>query len=132
MKAKTRILALLLTVLMVVGILPLSLFALDTEIDAAPTIYGNGTYEKKTVEEIQAEFEKVGMNLARYLGFEKLDNDTFKSFYNAAGQVSLGTERRDYVDYDVDNDGDWFTICDQKLNGLTIVTEGDGNRALLR
>ena len=130
MKAKTRILALLLTVLMVVGILPLSLFALDAEIDAAPTISGNGTYEKKTVEEIQAEFEKVGMNLARYLGFEKLDNDTFKSFYNAAGQVSLGTERRDYVDYDVDNDGDWFTICDQKLNGLTIVTEGDGNRAL--
>ena len=48
MKAKTRILAMLLTVLMVVGILPLSLFALDTNVTADPLhTASNGAYEKK-------------------------------------------------------------------------------------
>ena len=48
MKAKTRILAMLLTVLMVVGILPLSLFALDVNIDAPDTLGETNAYEKRT------------------------------------------------------------------------------------
>ena len=66
MKAKTRILAMLLTVLMVVGILPLSLFALDVNIDAPDTLGETHAYEKRTLEEWKKGLYDAGWDLASF------------------------------------------------------------------
>ena len=85
MKAKTRLLAVLLTLLMVVGILPLSLFALDEKL--TPTVQaGNAEFVSKSQEEIKAEFERLGMQFAQYQTFEGFTADSFKNMIPANGQ----------------------------------------------
>ena len=73
MKTKTRVLAMLLTVLMVVGILPLSLFALDatndTTVDKTNTQLATGAYTDRTLDEIKEEFAKQNVLLGYYLSF---------------------------------------------------------------
>ena len=117
MKTKTRVLAMLLTVLMVVGILPLSLFALDSveplDVNASTN---PGAYEERSLDDIKTEFAKQNVALGMYMSFGKFAPDDYVAKRAAAKtswQVYVGgTENADLFEY-VDG-GTKIGICDHK------------------
>ena len=137
MKARSRILAMLLTLLMIVGILPLSLFALDEPLPEGND--GQAAIVDRAQQEIQDEFDKVGMNFAKYQTFEKLTPEILTNLRNSSNQIYLGAgpdwsnsgkTNVDNSEYsDVDDLNSYFCIADQKP-AYSIVTEADGNKAL--
>ena len=74
----------LLTVLMVVGILPLSLFALDSvdplDVNASTN---SGAYVDRTLDQIKTEFKKQDVALGMYMSFGNLSNEQFESIRGA-------------------------------------------------
>lgn len=129
MKARTRILAMLLTVLMVGGILPLSLFAAGSG-----SVGSDATQLRpvdRTLAEIQKEFGKASYALSAYQTFENWQFEAGATEYkypvsnNFAGAA---------------NNADFRTGTDNQIsvkngkggqNGaFKIVTEADGNVAL--
>ena len=136
MKAKTRLLAVLLTLLMVVGILPLSLFALDEPLPAGTD--GSGEYVDRTQQQIVDEFNRVGMTISKYQSFENLSNDTLDGLYNTSSQAILGygqdwSQNGAWVDNtqynDIDSKKGYISVADS-LNAFEIVTEESGNSAI--
>ena len=74
MKAKTRILALLLTVLMVAGMLPLALFAAAGDTPAEAIQSGAAD---RTLESIKSTLESSGLDLYVYQSFENIEDSKF-------------------------------------------------------
>ncbi len=129
MKAKTRILAMLLTVLMVVGILPLSLFALDGSLPGGSV--AEAEYEKRTLAKIQAEFEKEGIDLKMYHSFENwktFDEGSTTTYTFPKG--TAGNVDNWGVDADFTSNGDSCLRLSNYRQSYKIVTEADGNKAL--
>lgn len=130
----------LLTVLMVVGILPLSLFASEEALSSETGGSLSATYEERSLAEIQEEFAKHGMDLKRYQSFENLSTEILKTLCNSEGQAILGTDydfstnptstryQHQYNDYDDESFGS-FLIANQ-TPAFEVITESDGNKAL--
>ena len=70
MKVKTRILAMLLTALTVIGILPLSLFAAGVQGPVGSTV--QAPYKERTLDDVKKEFEKTGFDLDVYEDFSNV------------------------------------------------------------
>ena len=131
MKAKTRILAMLLTVLMIAGMLPLSLFALDVKIDA-PYLGGTNAYEERTLEDFKKGLYDAGWDLARFQTFSKIDNlDQIKTINENNGnpEYKFNTETQAYCDYNIPDFGAFHVV--NVRESFSIVSDGDNNKALL-
>ena len=74
MKTKTRIFAMLLTVLMVAGLLPLTLFAADVQGTVGSTV--QAPYEERMLDDIKKELGKVGFNVKGSQDFSSLSSLT--------------------------------------------------------
>ena len=123
MKTKTRVLAMLLTVLMVVGILPLSLFALDAAEPLDISASANpGAYEGRTLDDIKTEFAKQDVALGMYMSFGNFTPDDYVAKRAAAAtswQVYVGgTSNADLFEY-VDG-ATQIGICDHKKSASII------------
>ncbi len=129
MKAKTRILAMLLTFLMVVGILPLSLFALDGPYSAGSN--AQAQYEERTLTEIQTEFEKEGLDLKMFHSFEKwntFDEGSTTTYTFPKGAADSAAASGVYADF-TSNGTDCIRLSNFRQS-YSVVTESDGNKAL--
>ncbi len=124
MKAKTRILAILLTVLMVGGLLPLSIFAAGGE--KAGTSSPNVPKiepDEMTLEDINKEFAESNLSLAVYQDFDKWQMDEGSTEYvlPAESFVAIGTN--------ADVGGSLINVKNVK-QVFSIRKEADGNKAL--
>ena len=119
MKKKTRVLALVLMVLMLVGMLPISIFALDpiAEIEQAKA-------EDLTISEIKEAFAEQKLTLGAYYTFDDMtDLGTPTESWEYSYNEKADTEYR----Y---NDGiSSLNLADHK-KAFSIVTEENGNKAL--
>ena len=135
MKAKTRILAMLLTALMVVGLLPLSLFAagesLSDPVNAAVT--GNKSWES-----VNATLKAQGIDAYTYQNFENIPDSMFTD-----GVMDLPAEHRGgWVGIPKDGEqmvatGVNYTAANyypfetkNQKDAFSIKKESDGNKAL--
>ena len=126
MKAKTRILAMLLTVLMIGGILPLSLFAADSESGSLASQVSSITPADRTYEEVKEEFEKSKVTLALYQTFQNwaFESGATTHSFAAAADQKLATN----AEHNVSDDA--IIRAKNVKNAYSIKTESDGNVAL--
>ena len=135
MKAKTRILAMLLTVLMVVGMLPLALFAAagDTPSEAVK----NTVSTNKTWESVKATLANSGVDPYIYQNFDNIEDSKFtNNVVNLlAGHRAEWSDLDDsaaVVDYGINFTAKGTNPFEAKnyRGSLKVVKEASGNKAL--
>ncbi len=129
MKARTRILAMLLTVLMVGGILPLSLFAAGSESVGSDAVQIKPA--DRTLAEIQTELGKVNYSLSAYQTFENWQFEGGATEYKFPVANTFASAAVN-ADFKIGLDDQ---ICLKNPKGgdngaFKVVTEADGNVAL--
>ncbi len=135
MKKRIRILSAVLTVIMILGMLPLSLFALDGPIPVGSN--AQVAYEERTLDEIKNGLGKAGMKLVMYSDFSSaftsvsgvtIKNDnSFFSFENGVLKRNKTGTAQDYIEVKSDNltYGDTYISFDLKMGNAGRVTPGN-------
>lgn len=127
MKAKTRILAMLLAVLMIGGILPLSLFAAGSDSKSLPSNVVQAKPADRTLASIQEEFTKAGLTLACYQTFQKWQFASGTTEY-AYPKSTDAQGAATYADFKTGTDN--MISHKNGKEAFFIKTESDGNVAL--